>query len=314
MLKSIYPLVSVTITSKNEANNIKNCLESIIYQTWKNIEIIVVDNNSNDDTKKIALEYTSQVYNRGPERSAQRNYGIIQKSKGKYAIYVDADMILSPLLIEAAVEYMEKSDAVGLYVSEVIIGNSYLCKVRNFERGFYNCTPIDGVRFFLRDKFIESGGFDEKVFSIGSGEDWDLDKSLKKIGKILELQPSCRHKMIGDWPIAELILNNGININNKFCGIYHNESNFSLKYYIFKKMYYARGFEGYILKWGGNDEDIKKQFGFIYRYWTVFTENGKWKVLVSRLDLTLGLYFLKILVGFSYIFSKIVKNIEIPSR
>ncbi len=54
------PLVSVTITTKNEEKNIENCLKSILEQSYKNIEIIVVDNNSTDKTKEIALKYTQK--------------------------------------------------------------------------------------------------------------------------------------------------------------------------------------------------------------------------------------------------------------
>ena len=53
-----------------------------------------MDNNSTDRTKEIAKEYTEKVYNYGPERSAQRNFGVKQAS-GKYILYLDADMILS---------------------------------------------------------------------------------------------------------------------------------------------------------------------------------------------------------------------------
>lgn len=40
------------------------------------MEIIVVDNNSSDSTVKIAKEFTDKVYNKGPERSAQGNFGV----------------------------------------------------------------------------------------------------------------------------------------------------------------------------------------------------------------------------------------------
>jgi len=58
------------------------------------MEIIVVDNNSQDKTKEIAYRYTDKVYNFGPERSAQRNFGVKQAA-GKYILYLDADMVLS---------------------------------------------------------------------------------------------------------------------------------------------------------------------------------------------------------------------------
>jgi len=58
------PLVSIVITTKNEEKNIENCLKSIVNQTYKNIEIIVVDNNSSDSTKEISLKYTDKVFDK----------------------------------------------------------------------------------------------------------------------------------------------------------------------------------------------------------------------------------------------------------
>ena len=96
------PLVSIIITTKNEEKNIGRCLKSIKKQACPNIEIIVVDNNSIDKTKQITKKYTKNVFNKGPERSAQRNFGA-QKAKGKYLLFLDADMTLSPQLIKKAV-------------------------------------------------------------------------------------------------------------------------------------------------------------------------------------------------------------------
>lgn len=128
------PLVSVIITTKNEEKNLENCLKSIKAQTYSpdKIEIIVVDNDSSDTTKEIALQYTQLVFNKGPERSAQRNYGV-EKSSGKYFLYLDADMILSEKVVAECVEKMEAdSDLVGLYIPEIIMGDSFWCKVRRF--------------------------------------------------------------------------------------------------------------------------------------------------------------------------------------
>jgi len=82
--------------------------------------------------------------------------------------------------------------------------------------------------------------------------------------------------------------------------IYHNEAKFDLKKYFQKKGYYAKSFASYINKWGKDDPDIKKQFGFWYRYFWVFLENGKWRKLISYPGLVLGMFFLRFLVGVSY--------------
>jgi probable beta-1,3-galactosyltransferase len=57
------PLVSVIIPTYNSSRTLEKCLKSIKNQTYKNIEIIVVDNNSIDNTKEIAKKYTGKVYN-----------------------------------------------------------------------------------------------------------------------------------------------------------------------------------------------------------------------------------------------------------
>lgn len=267
--------ISVIITTKNEEKNIENCLKSIKEQTYPRdkIEIIVVDNGSTDNTKEIARQYTDKVFNFGPERSAQRNYGINQ-SQGEYFLYLDADMILNPEAIRECVERVENNQEIaGFYIPEIIAGNSSWNKVRRFERSFYNATPIDCVRFVKKEKFLEVGGFDE---SMTGPEDWDFDKKIRLSGKVA------------------LIKN----------PIYHNEAEFNLAKYLNKKAYYAKSFDKYTEKWGRGDADIKKQFGFYYRFIGVFIENGKWKKLIRHPILALGMYFLRFLVGLKFLTRK----------
>ena len=146
-------LVSVVVTTRNEQDNIQNCLLSIQLQTWKYKEIIVVDNNSVDNTVQISKKFTEKIYNLGPERSAQRNFGMIKKSSGKYLMYIDADMILSPGLLEACIYEIKNKKIDALHINESVLGPTFFCKIRNFERSFYSGTVIDGARFFTKDIF-----------------------------------------------------------------------------------------------------------------------------------------------------------------
>ena len=294
------PLVSVVISTKNEEKNIENCLNSIVFQTYpkENIEIIVVDNSSTDRTKEISQKYTDKVFNKGPERSTQRNFGMLEKSTGQYLMFLDADMILSPNVVEESVKKMESEEGlVGVYISEVVLGKSYFSKVRRFERSFYDGTVIDGARFIKKSVFEKVGGFDEDLYA---AEDWDLDKRLKKIGN-LEVLENKESVDLSKWEFRNFILERGVNPENFGSVIYHNESEFDLKKYISKKKYYSKNFDKYLKKWGSEDPDIKKQFGFRYRFFGVFIENGKWKKLIGNLPLALGMYFLRFLVGVSYI-------------
>jgi len=58
------PLVSIIIPTYNSARTLEQCLISIVAQDYKDIEIIVVDNNSTDTTKEIAQKYTQNVFNK----------------------------------------------------------------------------------------------------------------------------------------------------------------------------------------------------------------------------------------------------------
>src|SRR5580704_17133127 len=106
------PLVSIIVTTYNNHNTLRACLSSIRDQDYGPIELIVVDNSSTDDTVRIAEEYTEHVYNKGPERSAQRNFGV-SRAQGEYVCVIDSDMELSEHVIGACVRNVQTDSAVG---------------------------------------------------------------------------------------------------------------------------------------------------------------------------------------------------------
>jgi len=263
------PLVSVVITTKNEEKNIENCLRSIKGQTYKSIELIVVDNFSKDKTAEIAKKYAAKVYLKGPERSSQRNYGA-QVASGKYVFYLDADMILSPTLIDDCVKKCEVGEVDALYVPERIVGEGFWIKVRDFERSFYTGTVVDAVRFVRKDLFLRVNGFDE---SLVGPEDWDFDRRIRAIGRT------------------------GI-VNTP---LYHNEGQFNIKGYLKKKNYYSNGIKNYVKKWGANDQEVMRQMGMRYRLLGVFVEKGKWKKLVKHPPYMIAMYWLRFRVAIGYL-------------
>jgi glycosyltransferase involved in cell wall biosynthesis len=289
------PLVSIVVTTKNEESNIFNCLTSIKNQSYRNIEVIVVDNYSTDRTREIALDFQVNFYEFGPERSAQRNLGMINKSKGKYLIYVDADMLLTRGLIEECVKQVQESKSSALYIPEIVLGKTLFARVRRFERQFYDGSSIDATRFFTKEIIDRVGGFDELLFKYGSGEDWDLDKRIKKEGKVTQLRLGNPYE-IDEW-LSQFSYHAGVFLDEKWQGILHNESEDKLLSYLKKKRYYARGFVGYINKWGKNDPDIKRQFGWKFRLILVFFQNGMWKITLLNPFFYLMVLILKILVG-----------------
>ncbi len=291
--------VSVIIVNWNTKELLLSCIQSLYKHTHQaKLEIIVVDNASTDKTTEIARQYTDKVYNKGPERSAQRNYGMIDVAQGEYVMFLDADMILAPEVVKSCLQ--QNRNNVALHIPEIILGKNYWSQVRRFERSFYNGTVIDGARFFNKDIFVQVGGFDTNM---SGPEDWDIDKKLKQVGTIGLLSPdSLNGNHLKSWKLSYFITEKGIELNNEYGNvIFHNESEFNLKLYLNKKSYYVQSFDTYTNKWGKNDPDIKKQFGFTYRYFGVFIENGKWKKLLRHPILTFGMYFLRFLVGLKYI-------------
>lgn len=267
---AVNPLVSVVVSTKNEEENLADCLESIMDQSYPadRIEILVIDNNSTDKTVKIARRYTDKVFKKSGGRSVQRNYGFY-KSRGKYILWLDADMRISSNLIEQCV--LKIKDNIALYLPEKIESKGLFGRIRNFERSFYFGTCIDSPRFILRSALMKIKGFDPSLYA---GEDWDMDRRLSQLGKF---------KLI------------------KTAYIRHDEKKSNLIKYLIKKRYYSRGLKAYVKKWGENDPVVKKQIGFKYRFWTVFVENKKYRQILRRPFLFMGVWCLKILVGFVYL-------------
>lgn len=179
-------LVSVIVPTKNSSDTIEICLKSIKNQTYPDIEIIVVDNYSVDETVSIAREQGAKVFTKGPERSTQVNFGI-KNASGKYIYRVDSDFILYPNIVSECVEQCEGKgyDAIAVHnTSDPTI--SFWSKVRNLERDCYRDDELNiGARFIKRDIFNEIGMFDENLVA---GEDYDLHNRLIgagfKVGKI----------------------------------------------------------------------------------------------------------------------------------
>lgn len=172
------PLVSVIIACKNTGEHFEACLKSVRAQTYKNIEIVVVDNFSSDGTYEVAKKYANKTYQKGPERSTQFNYGF-SKSKGELIYRIGPDYVLEKDVIRTCVGLIAKGyDALALHNRS--IGESIWAKVRYYERESYqNDSSIVAVRFMKRGVFKKLGGFDE---SLVAGEDFDLHNRLVAAG------------------------------------------------------------------------------------------------------------------------------------
>lgn len=178
------PLVSIIITSKNEARSLPRLLKSIKIQTYKRIEVFLIDNFSTDNTKNLISNFNINFLNAGPERSAQRNFGA-KKAKGDFLFFLDADMELMPSVVQDCVTISLKKKFDGIVIPEESVAIDFWGQVKSFERAFYNESgdPVtDAARFFKRGVFFKVGGYDE---SITGPEDWDLPDRVRGAGFLI---------------------------------------------------------------------------------------------------------------------------------
>ena len=197
-------LVSVLVPTKNSEKYLEKCLVSIKRQSYPKIEIIVIDNFSQDKTLKIAKKYTKKVFQKGPERSAQLNFGA-KKAKGKYLYRVDSDFVVDKHHIKNMVEKCEREsfDAIATF-NRSDPRKSFWAKVKNLERETYREEDlILASRFLTKKAFEQVGGFDEELIA---AEDYDLQNRLLKAGfKIGKVKTADTHLGEPDsiWQIAK---------------------------------------------------------------------------------------------------------------
>lgn len=93
--------ITVIVTAYNQEKYIDRCMQSILKQTYKNLDIIVIDDGSTDETTKIVKKYqNTKIYSKPNEGIySARNLGI-SLCKTKYFIFVDSDDYLEPNAIE----------------------------------------------------------------------------------------------------------------------------------------------------------------------------------------------------------------------
>lgn len=175
------PTISVIIPTKNEEQNIAQCIKSVKksgVRSQESEEIIVVDNKSTDRTTEIAKKLGAKVFQAGPERSAQRNFGA-KKATGNYLLFLDADMELEKEVISECFNLAKKGFPVVI-ISEKVVGKGFWSQCRALEKSCYlGDELIEAARFYKKDLFLKLGGFDEKLIA---SEDWDLHQRAKKVG------------------------------------------------------------------------------------------------------------------------------------
>jgi glycosyltransferase involved in cell wall biosynthesis len=177
------PLVSVTIPCYNQGEFLAAAIESVLGQTFKDIELVVVDDGSTDATREIAGRYAGQVRLISKENagvSAARNTGILATC-GPYLLCLDADDVLCPDALEqhVAVLTAHPDAAVSYGAHDEVDADGSLIRsyeVPDFPDGPYlgllrrNQLQV-GTVMLRRSVLANVGLFDPEL---PGAEDWDL--------------------------------------------------------------------------------------------------------------------------------------------
>lgn len=269
--------VSIVIATRNAGQFLEKCLQCIKNQSYSNIETIVVDGNSTDDTLKIAKKYKTKIIHFVPkvkmglfDAPYKRNLGM-RKATGEYVYWLDSDMELSKNLIREAVSLCERGfDA--LVLPEDSYGVGIWAKAKTVERRcYFGDSTVESPRFFKKKVWMDIGGFDE---SLGAGGD-DVDLTQK-------------------------LLEKGCKIGRTKNIVLNNEGHLTLQQLYKKKFMYGREMKNYVVK------RPKSSFASYFpirpayiRNWKLFVKDpikGATVVLMRTVENTAGL------AGFIYSF------------
>lgn len=186
------PLVSCLIVTYNSEHYIKRCLNSIFRQDYPNIEVVVVDNHSNDHTVEIIHKEFGHVKLFVMEENLEfckgNNFGIA-KCKGNFICVLNADIVLEQGAIRRLVEHMEISPfiaAVGstietrgsnTWYADTFIINGLICNDEKLLAGTCFSSAPCGTCFMIRRSVVDNLGY---LFDEGFASNWeDHDLGLR---------------------------------------------------------------------------------------------------------------------------------------
>jgi len=183
------PDVSVVIPTYNRQRLVQDTIDSVLRQTFTDLELIVVDDGSTDDTGRILGErYASRihyVYQENQGESVARNHGI-DLAMGRYIAFVDSDDLWHPDKLKRQIEVLEALPEVGMISTQAHWINYEGMHLKQLPHGhdrksetiFWSDLVLDNVvagggssAVVRRTCFDHVGGFDRRI---RFGEEWDL--------------------------------------------------------------------------------------------------------------------------------------------
>ena len=190
--------VSVIIPSYNSARYVVVAVESVLAQTYRDFEILVIDDGSTDDTKEVLKKYGQSIcylYKPNGGVSNARNYGI-EKARGKYVAFLDADDVWMPEKLNKQVALLESNTDVGLSYTSAIKVDENLETKSYIEAKEYD-DACEGLLLEMnililsssiarRDIVLQTNGFDSQFSTCADKDFWLRLSLLTKFAPVKE--------------------------------------------------------------------------------------------------------------------------------
>jgi glycosyltransferase involved in cell wall biosynthesis len=187
LYKSYSPVVSIIIPAYNRAEKLERAIQSILNQTYKNWELIVVDDGSLDESYKIVKNFVIEhekiryAFHKNRGVTLTMNVGM-KMSIGKYITFLGSDDEYKPEHLALRVEYLDKNPTIDLlHGGAEIIGERFVKDKNDLTKMIdLNDCILGGTLFGKSEIFQKINGFRDKSYS---GES-DLIERAEKICKI----------------------------------------------------------------------------------------------------------------------------------
>ncbi|MBU0614004.1 glycosyltransferase family 2 protein [Patescibacteria group bacterium] len=164
------PSISIIIPTYNHGKELEACLESILRQTERNFEIIIVNDGSTDDTEQILEKYkkfAKIIHQKNNGSNMARNTGFAQ-SIGEYLIFVDADVTMKPEMLQKMKSILDNHQEIDFVYSAFKFGWKVFRGVPFDANKLRDHNYIHTTTLVRRKSFP---GFDKNIKRL---QDWDV--------------------------------------------------------------------------------------------------------------------------------------------
>lgn len=161
-------MITVIIPIYNLSKYLRNCLESVINQTYKDLEIICINDGSTDDSFAILEEYKEKddriilIDKKNEGVSAARNEGI-EKANGEYLFCIDGDDYIDEDFFEKFYNNAKKND------SDLVVLSSFWNLDKRVNKNYHSALPTCSM--FIKKKILEENKFLRYPLNVQPGED-----------------------------------------------------------------------------------------------------------------------------------------------